>query len=214
MPVSRRHALGMIGTGLPLAAIAGRALATPVVPPAPMPQPAGAAGHEPSAPPLPPGGAPAIYDKVGVEWVMDIIPFCSDPEYMGSAADQVASDGYRRDVWPIIGGVFQGRGIKGTVLPGGGDFPVVRPDGVTVIDALYRLKTDDGQQIIIHNRGLGYTEDKYRLLPTFEVPGTRYAWLRESAFVATLVYPVPPSIKTPDFGPKANGRLIQVFRLT
>ncbi|MFD2782853.1 DUF3237 family protein [Novosphingobium pokkalii] len=141
--------------------------------------PTGAAVHEPSAPPLPPEGAPPIYDKVGLEWVMDILPFCSQPEYMGSAQDQVASDGYRNDVWPIIGGVFHGRGIRGTVIPGGGDFPVVRPDGVVVVDALYRLKTDDGQQIIIHNKGLGYTEEKYRLLPTFEVPGSKYAWLRD-----------------------------------
>ncbi|MET3472647.1 hypothetical protein ABIC78_003188 [Novosphingobium sp. 1529] len=214
MTLSRRNALGAIGAGLPLAAAATRALAAPVVPPAPLPVPAGAAGHEPSAPPLPPGGAPPIYDKVGMEWVMDILPFCSQPEYMGSAQDQVASDGYRNDVWPIIGGVFQGRGIKGTVIPGGGDFPVVRPDGVVVVDALYRLKTDDGQQIIIHNKGLGYTEQKYRLLPTFEVPGAKYAWLRESVFVATLTFPIPPSIKAPDFGPNANGRLIQVFRMT
>jgi hypothetical protein len=176
--------------------------------------PTGAAVHEPSAPPLPPEGAPPIYDKVGLEWVMDILPFCSQPEYMGSAQDQVASDGYRNDVWPIIGGVFHGRGIRGTVIPGGGDFPVVRPDGVVVVDALYRLKTDDGQQIIIHNKGLGYTEEKYRLLPTFEVPGSKYAWLRESVFVATLTFPIPPTIKAPDYGPKANGRLIQVFRMT
>jgi len=176
--------------------------------------PTGAAIHEPSAPPLPPGPAPEIYDKVGLEWVMNIIPFCSEPEFMGSDKDQVASDGYRNDVWPVIGGTFYGRGIKGTVIPGGGDFPVIRPDGVVVVDALYRLKTDDGQQIIIHNKGLGYTEDKYRLLPTFEVPGAKYAWLRESVFIATLTFPVPTSIKTPDFGPKANGRLIQVFRLT
>ncbi|GHC90918.1 DUF3237 family protein [Novosphingobium pokkalii] len=214
MTLSRRNALGAIGAGLPLAAVATRALAAPVVPPAPPPMPTGAAVHEPSAPPLPPEGAPPIYDKVGLEWVMDILPFCSQPEYMGSAQDQVASDGYRNDVWPIIGGVFHGRGIRGTVIPGGGDFPVVRPDGVVVVDALYRLKTDDGQQIIIHNKGLGYTEEKYRLLPTFEVPGSKYAWLRESVFVATLTFPIPPTIKAPDYGPKANGRLIQVFRMT
>jgi hypothetical protein len=46
------------------------------------------------------------------------------------------------------------------------------------------------------------------------VPGKKYAWLRESAFVATLTYPIPPAIPAPDLGPKANGRLIQVFRIT
>lgn len=202
MTLSRRHALGLIGATLPLVTTASRLGAT-----APL-------AHEPSAPPLPTSGAPKVYDQVGLEWVMDILPFCSEPEFMGDKADQTAADGDRYDVWPIIGGTFYGRGIKGTVIPGGGDFPVVRPDGVVIVDALYRLKTDDGVEIIIHNTGLGYSEDKYRLLPTFNVPGKKYAWLRQSAFVATLTYPIPPEIKAPDFGPKANGRLIQVFRLT
>jgi len=202
MTLSRRNALGLIGAGLPLVTTGtGLAAAAPLA-------------HAPSAPPVPSGGAPKIYDPVGLEWVMDILPFCSEPEFMGDKADQTAADGDRHDVWPIIGGTFYGRGIAGTVIPGGGDFPVVRPDGVMIVDALYRLRTDDGQEIIIHNTGLGYGEDKFRLLPTFNVPGRKYAWLRESAFVATLTYPIPPEIKAPDFGPKANGRLIQVFRLT
>lgn len=199
MTLSRRTMLG----ALPLAAAAPSA-ARAVVP----------LNREPTAPPLPAGMTPLVYDRVGLEWVMDIVPICSEPEYMGSKTDQTSADGDRYDVWPITGGIFYGRGIKGTVVPGGGDFPVVRPDGVTIVDALYRLKTDDGQQIIIHNKGLGYTDSKYRLLPTFNVPGAKYAWLRESAFVATLVYPLPPEIAVPGLGDKANGRLIQVFRLT
>lgn len=197
LTLSRRHTLGLIGAAIP----AGLSAAT--IPP-----------HESVLPPLPAGGAPKIYDRVGLEWVMDILPFCTEPEFMGPKEDQTSADGDRYDVWPIIGGTFAGRGIRGTVIPGGGDFPVVRPDGVVIVDALYRLKTDDGYEIILHNKGLGYSEDKYRLLPKFNVPGRKYAWLRESAFVATLTYPVPPEIKAPDFGPKANGRLIQVFRLT
>jgi hypothetical protein len=202
MTLSRRRALGLIGAGLPLAAGAARLSAT---------QPL---AHEPSAPPLAPGAAPKVYDQVGLEWVMNLVPFCTEPEFMGDKSDQVSADGDRYDVWPIIGGTFWGRGIKGTVIPGGGDFPVVRPDGVVIVDALYRLKADDGVEIIIHNVGHAYSENKYRLLPTFNVPGRKYAWLRESVFVATLTYPVPPEIKVPDFGPKANGRLIQVFRVT
>ena len=61
MTLSRRNALGAIGAGLPLAAAATRALAAPVVPPAPPPMPTGAAVHEPSAPPLPPEGAPPTF---------------------------------------------------------------------------------------------------------------------------------------------------------
>lgn len=209
--LSRRRALSLLGTAPLAAATLAPALAAAAAPPAP--RAAQIPPHPSVVPPLPAKGAPKIYDKVGMEWVMDIVPFCSEPEFMGAETDQIAADGDRYDVWPIVGGVFEGRGIRGTVIPGGGDFPVVRPDGVVIVDALYRLRTDDGVQIIIHNKGLGYSEETYRLLPTFNVPGHKYAWLRESVFVATLTYPVPPEIKVPDFGPKANGRLIQVFRL-
>ena len=194
MTLSRRSAIGLIGAGLPLASAASRLSA--------------------EAPPPPADQQPKIYDQVGLEWVMNILPFCSAPEAMGDKSDQTAADGTRDIVWPIVGGTFYGRGIKGSVIPGGGDFPVVRPDGVQIIDALYRLKTDDGVQIIIHNKGPRYTDAKFRLLPTFNVAGKKYAWLRESVFVATLTYPIPPEIPAPDFGPNANGRLIQVFRIT
>ena len=194
MTLSRRSAIGLIGAGLPLAGAATRLAAETPTPPK--------------------GDMPRVYDQVGLEWVMNILPFCSEPEPMGDKNDLTAADGARDVVWPIVGGTFYGKGIKGTVIPGGGDFPVTRPDGVEFVDALYRLKTDDGVQIIIHNKGPRYSESKFRLLPTFNVPGRKYAWLRESVFVATLTYPVPPEIPAPDFGPKANGRLIQVFRLT
>ena len=85
--------------------------------------------------------------------IMNINVICSKPESMGPEVN--AADGIRDVVWPIVGGRFSGPGISGRVLPGGGDFPVTRPDGGVIIDALYRLQTDDGYQIIIHNKGLG-----------------------------------------------------------
>ncbi|MFY7837409.1 MAG: DUF3237 domain-containing protein [Novosphingobium sp.] len=192
MTHSRRTTLGLLGAALPLVA-ARSASAAPMSP-------------------LPKAAEPKLYDKPGVEWVMDIVPVCSDPEPMGPAGDTTAADGKRDVAWPITCGYFTGRGIKGTVIPGGGDFPVTRPDGVEVVDALYRLKTDDGVQIIIHNRGLAYSEETFRLLPTFNVPGSKYAWLRESVFVATLTYPVPPAYAA-NLKANGNGRLIQVYRL-
>jgi hypothetical protein len=50
-------------------------------------------------------------------------------------------------------------------------------------------------------------------MPTFNVPRTKYAWLREALFLANLIYPVPPEIQVPAAPPGSNGRLIQVFRL-
>jgi Protein of unknown function (DUF3237) len=193
MPHSRRTAIGLLGAGLPLIALTG-------------------ASAEP-AKALPNPGEPTLYDKPGLEWVMDIVPICSEPEPMGPANDYTAAEGKRDVVWPITGGYFVGRGIKGTVIPGGGDFPVVRPDGVGIVDALYRLKTDDGVQIIIHNQGLAYNENTFRLLPTFNVPGKKYAWLREAVFVATLTYPVPRIYDLSSLKSGENGRLIQVYKI-
>lgn len=150
------------------------------------------------------------YDPVKLEWVMSLVPICTRPESFGP--DKEAADGERRRVWPIVGGRFWGKGIKGDVIPGGGDFPVIRPDGVVVVDAFYRLRTDDDYQIIIHNKGLYYPKDEiYRLSPSFNVSGGKYAWLRESLFVANLVFPVPEEMKI-SMGENENDRLIEVFR--
>ena len=51
-------------------------------------------------------------------------------------------EGLRRVV-PITRGTFEGPRMKGILLPGGADWQLVRPDGVTVVEALYLLCTDD-----------------------------------------------------------------------
>lgn len=153
-------------------------------------------------------------DPVKLELVMQLVVTCSNPESLGGAKQ--SKDGEREEIWPIIGGKFQGKGIRGTVVPGGGDFPVKRPDGVEVIDALYRLKTDDGVTIIIHNKGLAYPgtgghKEYYRLAPEFIAPKGKYDWLNCSLFLSTLT-DVPPEMKLAK-GPNENDRLIQVFRV-
>ncbi|MFO1465913.1 MAG: DUF3237 family protein [Steroidobacteraceae bacterium] len=133
----------------------------------------------------------------------------------GSAVHRTARTG-RHEVWPIIGGRFEGKGIRGTVIPGGGDFPVLRPDGVEVIDALYRLRTDDGVQIIIHNVGLTYPgakpgQERYRLTPQFIAPVGKYDWLNRGIFISTLT-DVPKGMELAK-GSSQNDRLIQVYRV-
>lgn len=157
-------------------------------------------------------GAPNIpvLDPVKTELVMNIIALCSEPERMGPSDG--APDGKRGEIWPITGGVFYGPKIRGVVVPGGGDFPVVRADGVEVVDALYRLKTDDGVTIIIHNRGIAYSESKYRLAPQFTVTAGKYDWLNKSMFIATLIYPVPAAYRIP-MKSGENDRLIQVHKV-
>jgi len=146
---------------------------------------------------------------------MRIVVTCTAPERVGP--DAASKDGRRDEIWPITGGRFSGRNIRGTVVAGGGDFPVVRPDGVTVVDALYRLKTDDGVTIIIHNRGLEQPgpapgEFRYRLAPEFIAPQGKYDWLNRNIFVATLVYPVPESMRL-SRGEAENDRLIEVYQV-
>lgn len=156
-----------------------------------------------------------VYDPVKTELVLNLVVTCTDPVRPGP--EGASKDGERTEIWPIIGGRFDGPGIHGTVEAGGADLPVLRPDGVEVVDAFYRLKTDDGQIIVIHNKGLAYPIDggkdyKYRLSPEFIAPKGKYDWLNKSIFVATLVYPVPKGMELAK-GPHQNDRLIQVLRL-
>ena len=153
-------------------------------------------------------------DPVKLELVLQLVVTCSSPERIGGSPH--SKDGERNEVWPIIGGRFEGKGIRGTVIPGGGDFPVLRPDGVEVIDALYRLRTDDGVQIIIHNVGLTYPgaklgQERYRLTPQFIAPVGKYDWLNRGIFISTLT-DVPKGMELAK-GSSQNDRLIQVYRV-
>jgi hypothetical protein len=95
-----------------------------------------------------------------------------------------------RRVIPITGGTFEGPAIRGTVLPGGADWNLTRPDGVAEIWARYTLRTDDGVLIAIINAGLVAPQADgshlVRTVPQFEVAGEQYAWLRRNIFVGTL----------------------------
>jgi hypothetical protein len=154
-------------------------------------------------------GAVLPIDPLRTELVMNLLVTCGKPQRMGPSVS--GPDGMRDDVWPIIGGRFEGPRLRGIVIPGGGDFPVERPDGVGIIDALYRLRTDDGTTIIIHNRGLDYGNEKYRLAPEFIVTKGPHDWLNKSIFLSTLV-DVPPKLAMAR-GPDENDRLIQVYRV-
>src|SRR5215469_1345484 len=108
----------------------------------------------------------------------------------------------RRRVIHITGGRFAGPRLKGIVVPGGADWQIIRPDGVTELTAVYELKTDDGTLIHVTNRGLrhgppevmqrllrGETVDPdsyyFRTVPVFEAPSGPHDWLNRSIFAAT-----------------------------
>ena len=136
-------------------------------------------------------------NRISHELVMQIHVKLGPEEDMGKGADG------RRINYPIVGGTFVGKGMKGTVVPGGADMSLERADGVTLIEALYRLKTDDGQIIIIHNPGIwrpnadGLAKqakgqelveaDYYcRTQPTFKTQPGNHAWLSDYIYVGTI----------------------------
>jgi hypothetical protein len=103
-----------------------------------------------------------------------------------------ASKQGKRQLIPITGGEFEGPSIKGRVLPGGADWQLVRPDGVTEIEARYTIQTHDGVNIGVVNRGIAlhppaFEQVYVRTTPEFEAPSdSAYAWLNKSIFVGAL----------------------------
>lgn len=98
-----------------------------------------------------------------------------------------------RRVVPINGGTFEGPGLKGTILPGGEDWQLIREDGVMELDARYWLRTDDGAVIRVHNQVLsasapaGEGKKRYaRSSVRFEAPLGKYDWLNKAVYVGTI----------------------------
>ena len=107
----------------------------------------------------------------------------------------------RRRIIGITGGRFYGGRLSGRVLAGGGDWQVVRDDGVADLDARYTLETTDGALIYVRNRGYRHGPDEVlrrlaagenidpsqyymRTTPLFETGDQRYAWLNRIICVA------------------------------
>src|SRR5213594_2786348 len=59
-----------------------------------------------------------------------------------------------RVIAPIMGGTFEGPRLRGKVLPGGGDWTLLRSDGVLELDLRLTLETDDGALIHMASFGL------------------------------------------------------------
>lgn len=112
--------------------------------------------------------------------------------YLGPASSPGRTAYGSRNIIPITGGTFEGPGIKGTIVPGGWDWQLVRADGCVDVHADYMLKTDDGVIINVKNDGAlcppqaGETPRPVRTTPRFEPPLGKYAWLGQTAFVGTL----------------------------
>jgi hypothetical protein len=114
-------------------------------------------------------------------------------------------------------GAFEGPKLKGTVLPGGACWMLMRRDGVLEIEARITLETDDMHQIYMTWKGFRHGPKEvidrlnhgeavdpetyyFRATPYFETSSEEYAWLNRICAVAT-------GVRT------ASGRAFRVFQV-
>jgi hypothetical protein len=133
--------------------------------------------------------------KPGLEFVYEASGSLGAPIAIGATPD-----GTRRIIPIFEGGRVEGPLIRGTLLGNAADWQLTRPDGVTVADAHYALRTDDDVVIQIRNRGLRHgppevlqrlasgvevdpSEYYFRTVPEFIAPAGRYDWLNRSIFL-------------------------------
>jgi Protein of unknown function (DUF3237) len=108
----------------------------------------------------------------------------------------------RRRIAQVAGGTFEGPRLKGKVLPGGGDWLLLRRDGVLQLDVRLTLETDDKQMIYMTYKGFrhgpkdvidrlnrGEAVDAglyyFRTTPYFETSSDKYAWMNSICCVAS-----------------------------
>ncbi len=107
-----------------------------------------------------------------------------------------------RRIINITGGEFEGARLRGTVLPGGADWQVIRSDGVAQLEARFTMQTDDGALLHVRNFGFRHgspeviarlfsgevvdpAEYYFRMTPLIETGDARYAWLNSLIMVGS-----------------------------
>jgi hypothetical protein len=109
----------------------------------------------------------------------------------------------RRRIAAVKGGTFEGEEIKGTVLPTpGGDWMLLRRDGILMLNVRLTLKTHDGHLIYMHYEGMRHgpawviealnkgekvepSQYYFRTTPRFETSSEKYRFLNRIVCVAT-----------------------------
>lgn len=96
-----------------------------------------------------------------------------------------------RRVVRILQGRFEGR-LNGEVLPGGADYQIITPEGVSYLEARYMIRADNGALILVHNHGIRHgvvgndpSEYYFRGTPRFETGDEKYLWLNKIIAVCT-----------------------------
>ena len=133
---------------------------------------------------------------LALEHVADAVIDVGPPITVGDSGE-----GLRRVV-PILGGMVHGPNIRATILTAGADYQLIRPDGITHLDARYVAQIDDGAMLYIVNRGIRYGTSEtmtrltrgeivdpglvyFRTAPRFETASPEHRWLMQSLFIAS-----------------------------
>ena len=107
-----------------------------------------------------------------------------------------------RRIAKVTGGSFKGPELQGMILPGGGDWLLLRADGALQLDVRVTLKTDDDALIYMTYRGFRHgpaevmerlnkgeavdaSEYYFRVAPFFETGAEKYDWLNRIVAVGT-----------------------------
>jgi hypothetical protein len=103
---------------------------------------------------------------------------------LAEAQDVGATPQGNRRIYYVTGGTFEGPKLKGEVLPGGGDWALVRPDGAVQLDVRATLRTEDGELIYTTYRGIirGAPDSPdfyFRTAPMYETASEKYGWLNQ-----------------------------------
>jgi hypothetical protein len=105
----------------------------------------------------------------------------------------------QRILFGAAGGSFEGPKLRGDVLPGGGDWALVRPDGALTLDVRLTLRTHDDALVHMTYGGRWITPPElradiadpvkryqvdpaqyyFRTNPLFETGAKQYAWLND-----------------------------------
>jgi hypothetical protein len=107
-----------------------------------------------------------------------------------------------RRIVQITGGDFHGEKLRGTVLPEGGDWILLRSDGALQLDVRTTLQTHDGALIYMTYKGFRHgpadviarlnrgepvdpSEYYFRVAPFFETGDARYDWINRIVAIST-----------------------------
>ncbi|HVV95050.1 MAG TPA: DUF3237 domain-containing protein [Hyphomicrobiales bacterium] len=123
------------------------------------------------------------------EFLMTLEVEASPPNEIG-----ITPKGRRRIVY-ATGGRFDGPRLGGTVVPGGGDMALIRPDGVFEVNVRLLLRCDDGamvnltylglwhggpgvlDRVLAREPGVSPGDHALRTAATFETAAPDYLWL-------------------------------------